>query len=75
MIQRTRDISNGLQPSRGDRGAPIIGPRNVPLERENPGLLASPDTEMDIRRPVARRVRHRGTDQQDPLQANARRRQ
>src|SRR5258706_7195531 len=36
---------NGPQPMRGDRGAPILGPRNVPLERENPDLLASPDTD------------------------------
>jgi oxalate decarboxylase len=33
------------QPIRGDRGAPIMGPRNVPLERENPDLLASPYTD------------------------------
>jgi oxalate decarboxylase len=31
--------------SRGDRGASILGPRNVPLERENPDLLASPYTD------------------------------
>src|SRR5437588_7360819 len=30
---------------RGDRGAPIMGPRNEPLERENPDLLASPYTD------------------------------
>ncbi len=33
------------QPIRGDRGASILGPRNVPLERENPDLLASPYTD------------------------------
>jgi len=33
------------QPIRGDRGAAILGPRNVPLERENPDLLASPYTD------------------------------
>jgi oxalate decarboxylase len=33
------------QPIRGDLGAPILGPRNVPLERENPDLLASPYTD------------------------------
>ncbi len=33
------------QPIRGDRGASILGPRNAPLERENPDLLASPDTD------------------------------
>ncbi|BAQ16645.1 oxalate decarboxylase family bicupin [Methyloceanibacter caenitepidi] len=34
------------QPVRGDRGAPIMGPRNVPIERENPDLLASPYTDQ-----------------------------
>jgi hypothetical protein len=29
------------QPIRGDLGATIMGPHNVPLERENPDLLAS----------------------------------
>jgi len=33
------------EPIRGDRGASILGPRNVPIERENPDLLASPDTD------------------------------
>jgi len=33
------------EPIRGDRGATIMGPRNVPLERENPDLLASPSTD------------------------------
>ena len=33
------------QPIRGDLGATIMGPRNVPLERENPDLLASPYTD------------------------------
>jgi oxalate decarboxylase len=32
-------------PVRGDCGAPILGPRNIPLERENPDLLASPHTD------------------------------
>ncbi|MCU1306589.1 MAG: oxalate decarboxylase, partial [Acidobacteriaceae bacterium] len=36
---------NGPQPIRGDRGASIMGPRNVPLERENPDMLASPPTD------------------------------
>ena len=34
-----------LEPIRGDRGASILGPRNEPIERENPDLLASPDTD------------------------------
>ena len=33
------------QPIRDDRGASILGPRDVPLERENPDLLASPYTD------------------------------
>ena len=38
--------SNGdPQPIRGNLGAPILGPRNIPLERENPALLASPLTD------------------------------
>jgi hypothetical protein len=33
------------QPIRSDLGASILGPRNVPLERENPDQLASPHTD------------------------------
>jgi oxalate decarboxylase len=33
------------EPVRGDEGAPILGPRNVPLERANPDLLVSPRTD------------------------------
>jgi oxalate decarboxylase len=33
------------QPIRNGLGAPILGPRNVPLEQENPSLLASPYTD------------------------------
>jgi hypothetical protein len=33
------------QAIRGDLGAPILGPHNMPLERENPDLLASPSTD------------------------------
>ena len=36
---------DGPQPIRGDCGAPILGPRNIPLERENPDILASPYTD------------------------------
>src|SRR5216683_2945052 len=43
--QRSDEFSNDPQPIRGDRGASILGPRNVPLERENPDLLASPSTD------------------------------
>jgi oxalate decarboxylase len=40
-MQRNEDP----QPIRGDRGASVLGPRKIPLERENPALLASPDTD------------------------------
>src|ERR1700735_4412246 len=33
------------EPVRGQLGGTIMGPRNVPLERENPDLLASPYTD------------------------------
>jgi oxalate decarboxylase len=33
------------QPIEGTLGATILGPRNLPLERENPDLLASPQTD------------------------------
>jgi len=39
--------SNGWSPEpiEGDRGATILGPRNVPVEQENLSLLASPRTD------------------------------
>jgi oxalate decarboxylase len=38
--------TNGLpEPILNGSGATILGPRNVPLERENPSLLASPPTD------------------------------
>ena len=38
--------ANGLpEPIRGNMGTVIQGPHNVPLERENPDLLASPYTD------------------------------
>jgi oxalate decarboxylase len=45
--QRGADAApNGLpQPIQGNLGATILGPRNVPLERENPDLLTSPQTD------------------------------
>jgi oxalate decarboxylase len=37
---------NGLpQPIRGDEGASIMGPHNVPLERDNPDHLLPPETD------------------------------
>jgi oxalate decarboxylase len=37
--------SSHQQPIRGETGASILGPRNLPLERDNPDLLASPSTD------------------------------
>ncbi|HYB27992.1 MAG TPA: oxalate decarboxylase family bicupin [Solirubrobacteraceae bacterium] len=41
--------SNGAdsdpEPIVGDRGATILGPHNVPVERENPDLLIAPETD------------------------------
>ncbi len=41
LVQKNHDA----QPIRGEWGAPIMGPRNAPLEAENPDLLASPYTD------------------------------
>src|SRR6266852_5359473 len=43
--QHNDELNQVPQPIRGDFGATIMGPRNVPLERENPDLLASPYTD------------------------------
>lgn len=44
--QRDASAHDGLpEPIQGDLGASILGPHNVPLERENPDLLASPQTD------------------------------
>jgi oxalate decarboxylase len=45
MAQISQHTGSEPQPIRGDRGASILGPRNVPLEHENPDLLASPYTD------------------------------
>jgi oxalate decarboxylase len=42
---RQLDADRPPEPIRGDRGASILGPRNLPLERENPDMLASPGTD------------------------------
>jgi oxalate decarboxylase len=41
----TRSQRATLEPISGDRGASILGPRNEPLERDNPDLLSSPITD------------------------------
>jgi oxalate decarboxylase len=38
-------VSHLVEPIRNGAGASILGPRNEPLERENPALLASPATD------------------------------
>ena len=44
--RKEQTITNGDgEPIRGTWGAPILGPRNIPVERENPDLLASPETD------------------------------
>jgi oxalate decarboxylase len=43
--QPTGGFDGDPQPIRNGLGASILGPRNVPLERENPDLLASPLTD------------------------------
>jgi oxalate decarboxylase len=45
MSASDKDSGDLPQPIRGDRGATILGPRNVPLERENPDGLCSPYTD------------------------------
>ncbi len=46
MAQPTR--SDVPEPVRDGLGATIMGPRNVPVERENPALLASPYTDHGV---------------------------
>ena len=44
-VQFSKRNDDGLEPIRGDRGASIMGPRNLPQEHQNPDLLASPYTD------------------------------
>ena len=43
--QMSECSDDGLEPIRGDLGASIMGPRNLPQEQQNPDLLASPCTD------------------------------
>jgi oxalate decarboxylase len=48
MTSPSQQVTNkdaAPQPIRGDRGATILGPRNIPIERENPDILSSPYTD------------------------------
>ena len=44
-INRSNTDGDTPEPIVGDRGASILGPRNVPIERENPDLLIAPETD------------------------------
>jgi oxalate decarboxylase len=43
--QITRNGNGNPEPIVGDRGAYIMGPRNVPIERQNPDALIAPATD------------------------------
>ena len=43
--QITKNGNGNPEPIVGDRGASIIGPRNVPIERQNPDALIAPATD------------------------------
>jgi oxalate decarboxylase len=45
VARLSRAASGPPQPQRGDEGATILGPRNEPLERQNPDLLTPPATD------------------------------
>jgi oxalate decarboxylase len=45
IVMGKRARRESLEPVEGSRGASILGPRNLPLERENPDLFASPYTD------------------------------
>lgn len=42
---QTNGASSAPERIRGDRGGTILGPRNVPVELENPDVLIAPDTD------------------------------
>ena len=39
------DTPGPAEPIRGDLGASIIGPQNIPIQQQNPDVLASPSTD------------------------------
>jgi oxalate decarboxylase len=45
MAKTAKESGSEHEPIRGGLGASILGPRNTPLERENPDQLASPYTD------------------------------
>jgi oxalate decarboxylase len=44
-LQQKAGSNGDPQPIRGDCGATILGPRNVPVELENPDVLVAPETD------------------------------
>ncbi len=45
MLNRDNSYDSAPEPIEDDRGASILGPRNIPVETENLSLLASPSTD------------------------------
>src|SRR5439155_20115452 len=43
--QKTTNGNGNPEPIVGNRGASILGPRNVPIERQNPDALIAPATD------------------------------
>ena len=43
--QITKNGNGNPEPIAGNRGASILGPRNVPIERQNPDSLIAPTTD------------------------------
>jgi oxalate decarboxylase len=44
-LKDTASSNGDPEPIRGDRGASILGPHNVPVELENPNILIAPETD------------------------------
>jgi oxalate decarboxylase len=44
-LQRTESSNGAPEPIRGETGATILGPRNVPIELQNPDVLVAPETD------------------------------
>ena len=44
-VKETRSTNGAPQPIIGDRGASILGPRNIPIELENPDGMIAPETD------------------------------
>src|SRR6202161_2503297 len=42
---RSNGDGDAPEPIVGERGASILGPRNVPIQRGNPGIMIAPETD------------------------------